>query len=310
MDEKKEESNIKKIFVLFVGIFLIGTLVIYWFFPFNEMGFNFGGNSNFSLNVSEGDMQFYPNMRFPSKKISYSISENCSLQKKNDMKWAFDIIENETILDFYPLKDGLIKVFCDSKNKFEGGLFVAGEGGPVNVTIGKNFKVIHEGEILLIKASTCERPNVAIHELLHVLGFDHSDNPNNIMYPISKCKQTIGEDIINLINDLYSIPSYADLEFENANVNLKGRMIDIDYSVRNEGLKDSESFSVTIYINNKKIKELQSEGLKVGYGERVRLSNYAISQIKINEIKFKINNNFNELNKTNNEIILKMVENS
>ncbi len=310
-EERGDKDRLKKVFVLLVGIFLIGTLLAYWFFPFNDVGFNFNGNSNFSLNVSKQEMQFYPNMRFPLKEISYEISDECSLQKKGDMVWAFEIIEDETILDFYSVEnDGLIKVYCEDRNRIKEGLFIAGEGGPVNVSIGKYYNVIHGGEILLIKASTCERPNIAIHELLHVLGFDHSDNPNNIMYPISKCKQTIGDDTIDLINDLYSISNYPDLEFENASANLKGRMINIDFSVRNEGLRDSEGFSVVLYLNNKEIKRFDSDGLKIGYGERVRLSNYVISQLKVDEVRFVIESDFNELRKDNNEIVLELVEKS
>ena len=64
------------------------------------------------------------------------------------------------------------------------GLFIAGEGGPSNITKSGDFSVITHGSILLIKESKCERPNIAIHELLHALGFDHSENPNNHSNPL------------------------------------------------------------------------------------------------------------------------------
>jgi len=214
-----------KIFFSFIFIlFTISLLILYWFVPFKitEFGMKYG-NSNFSLNNESGNMQFYPNMRYPNPKISYQIYD-CPLQKEDNMEWAFEILSDMSILSFYPVNyNEEISVTCDSKNKIEEGLFIAGEGGPTNISKAGKFNVIFHGGILLIRESKCEKPNIAIHELLHSLGFNHSSNPNNIMYYISGCGQTIGEDIPELINELYSIPSYPDLSFENVSAVMHGR---------------------------------------------------------------------------------------
>ena len=199
----------KSILVSVIAVFLVLLLFFYWVFPLETIDFTFSPkNSNFSLNsYGNESMQFYENMRYPSKDISYRI-QGCTLQKADEMETAFDMIDNLTIINFYSVNNNEeISVTCDSKTRFEGDLFIAGEGGPINITKAGYFNVIQKGAITLIRESKCENPNVGIHELLHALGFDHSENPNNIMYPVSKCSQTIGQDISDMINELYSFQS-------------------------------------------------------------------------------------------------------
>lgn len=301
-----------KIFFSFVFvIFTVSTLILYWFVPFKITEFGIKpGNSNFSLNsYEEGNMQFYANMRYPNPRISYKI-DSCPLQKKDDMERAFDIIENQSVLEFYPLEyDEEISVTCDSRNKIKDGLFVAGEGGPTNITKAGEFYVIFNGKILLIKESTCERPNIALHELLHALGFDHSDNPNNIMYPISKCKQTIGQDILESINKIYSVPSYPDLVFENVSAIMHGRYLDTNITIKNNGLKDAEEIKILIYADEKFVKEIDLDLLEIGYGLTITLSNVWVKAMSVKELKFFIDYNFDELEKNNNEVVLEINEN-
>ena len=177
---------------LMIIIFFIGLLLIYsvYFSTIVEFG-SYTENSNFTLNAGSESMQFYPNMRFPTNELTYRI-EKCTLQKENDMKLAFQIIADKTSLEFFQVKSNEeIYVTCDSKTKIEDGLFIAGEGGPSNITQTDLFNVISKGNILLLRDSACPNPNIALHELLHVLGFDHSTNKNNVMYPVTNCKQTI-----------------------------------------------------------------------------------------------------------------------
>jgi hypothetical protein len=317
-----------KIFLSFIFIlFVVVLLVFYWFIPFGTIEFNVASdNYNFSLNTSDMEnMQFYKNMRYPDSKISYKIYD-CPLQKKNDMLEAFEIVSNNTILKFYPFDTGNeefsgeenfsereisteeISVTCDSEVKIEEGMFIAGEGGPTEVIGGEIFNIILHGKILLIKESTCERPNIAIHELLHVLGFNHSDNPNNIMYPFSKCRQTIGEDIPILLNQLYSVPSYSDLAFENVSAVMHGRYLDANVTVRNDGLRDSEKTKLEIYADENFVKEIDLDIIEMGYKKRIKLSNVWIKKTNFQELKFFINSSFNELEKKNNKIVLEIKE--
>ncbi len=297
----------KSILVFVTAIFLVLLLFFYWIFPLETI--NFGTvssrNSNFSLsNYRSENTQFYENMRYPEKDISYKI-QGCNLQKSDEIKKSFEIIENLTIVNFYPVTSNEeISITCDSKTKFEGEFFVAGEGGPINITRAGYFNVIQNGAITLIRESKCENPNVGIHELLHALGFDHSENPNNIMYPVSKCSQTIGEDTINLINRLYSFQSLPDLAFENVSAIMDGRYLDVSFTIRNDGLKDSPEGTVEIYADGEIVKEIKSEPLKIGHGRRILLTNIFIFQKNIDELKFFIKTNFEELDRENNEAVL------
>lgn len=300
----------KIFFNVIFALFAISLFIFYWFIPFKTIEFGAeSGHSNFTLNDSDnGNMQFYSRMRFPSPKISYKI-DNCPLQKEDDMEEAFEIISDITLLDFYSKSYGEeIFVTCDSKNRIEGGLFIAGEGGPTNITKTENFNVILNGKILLIRESQCETPNIAIHELLHVLGFDHSDNPNNIMYYLSKCGQTIGQDQIDLINELYSVPTYADLSFENVSATMRGRYLDASISVRNHGLKASEKTKVVIYVDKKLIEEIELDSIEIGFGRTIILRNIWVSQINVEQLEFFIDSDFEELEKNNNRIILQIKE--
>jgi hypothetical protein len=311
-EEIEEDKNKKKFFMSIIFILMVIILLFfYWFIPFNTVILkNLKGNSgnyNFTLNNSEfKKMQFYENMRYVNSKISYKIY-NCTIAKQNDAESAFDILSNKTILTFYPVKsDEEISVYCQEKNKFKEGMFIAGEGGPSNITKSGNFYVISHGHILLIKESKCERPNIAIHELLHALGFGHSENSNNIMYEILDCSQTIGEDIPALINELYSIPSYPDLVFENVSAIMHGKYLTSNISIRNNGLEKSKKAELNIYADGKKIKKIDLEPLEIGEGFLVSFKNTWISKIKIEKIDFYINASFNELEEKNNKISLEI----
>lgn len=297
----------KYFFLNSFAIIAILGMAVYWFVPLTDNRFNFAPvNSNFSLsNTDNSTLQFYSNMRFPTNEISYKIYD-CSLKRKADMEGAFKIIEEKTLLEFYPVEYGEeISVRCSDVFEFDKDLFIAGEGGPTNVTIAGNFNVIHYGKILLLKDSDCSNPNIAIHELLHVLGFTHSSNPNNIMYEISYCNQEISNDITKYINRIYSTPSYPDLIFEEIDAEMHGKYFEINITVRNNGLSSSGESLIVIYADEKRIKEVEIPSLEIGYGRKISLSTW-VPQLTVNNVQFVIENNFSELNKTNNQVVLEI----
>ncbi len=294
----------KTILAIFFIIFVVAIIWIYWFTGFSKVSLSPGSqNSNFSLDVSNSNMQFYDNMRYSDSKISYRISDKCTLQKKADAEGAFDILENETILDFYAVQGNEeILISCESKQRTEEEFFVAGEGGPVNITKAGEFNVIMYGEVSLIRQSECMYPNIAIHEILHALGFDHSANPNNIMYNVSKCSQTIGEDIPNLISQIYSVTSKPDLILDEVSPNIHGKYLDVNISVRNNGLKDSGEAVINIYAGDNLVHTIDVQPLVVGFGMKFMLQNVQIGS-GFDELRFIAESDFEELDKANNEIV-------
>lgn len=314
-------EELKVLLTGLITILIVGMLSFYYFIPFNQIelslitGENEIVNPSFFLNVSEDrefkeeyfEMQFYPNMRYSDYKISYKIDEEkCTLQKIYDSKRAFEIISNKTMLEFYSVNfDAEISITCSDEVKLSGDFFVAGEGGPVNVTKTDYFYVIHQGTVLLLRDSKCSKPNIAIHEILHALGFDHSENPKNIMYPSTRCDQTMGEEIPFLINQIYSIESLPNLNIENPEAIIKGRYLDLNFSLVNHGLKIAKESTLKIYADDNLIKEEEINPLDVGEGIRLFFRNIAIG-FNVKEIKVEIDADYEELDKNNNKIKLEM----
>ena len=299
--------GIKAILGAIFIIIVFGLIGIYYFMPFSELEFTSNPlNYNFTIDGNTSNMQFYSNMRFEEKELSYKISD-CNIKKQEEMRTAFEIMENLTVLSFYPVSDNEdITVTCDERAKFEGGMFIAGEGGPTQVVRAGLYNVISHGKILLLRTSDCERPNVAIHELLHVLGFVHSNNPNNVMYNYTSCKQTVGDDIPNLINELYSIPNYPDLVFENASARMNGRYLDLEMTVKNFGLEESKPTLIKINMKDDTLKEIELEGLGIGNGKIISVSNVFVGKLNIEDIELVIDYSEKELDKENNKIILEI----
>ncbi|NCN51945.1 matrixin family metalloprotease [archaeon] len=289
-----------------LAVFLLVLIFIYWFIPFNEVQFGIDKNPEFNVGNLSNNMQFYSNMRFPSTDITYLIEEGCPLQKRSEMVGAFNFIQNLTLLKFYPVKNNEeITISCEEESKStDNGMFISGEGGPTKILSSNNFNVIFSGKILLLRESNCERPNVEIHELLHVLGFDHSENKNNLMYPVSKCSQTIGNDIVDKINELYSFPELPDLQLENISAKISGRYLDINVSVQNSGLKDSQPGTLKIYGDDQLIKEFDLKEIKMGYSLSVSLTNIWVSKREIKELKVIVSTPDSELALDNNQAVL------
>jgi hypothetical protein len=300
--------NLKATIGAVLVIIVIILLVIY-FMPFNELEFTSTPlNYNFTFDGNISNIQFYPNMRFENKDLSYKI-EDCNIRKQEEMRNAFDIVENLTILSFSPVSSNEdITVTCDERARYEGGMFIAGEGGPTKIVRAGKYSVILHGKILLLRSSDCEKPNVALHELFHVLGFVHSNNPNNVMYNYTKCKQTIGNDIPKLINEVYSVPNYPDLVFESASGSMSGRYLNLNMTVRNLGLKDSKSAVIKIKMQEDILKEVELEPLEIGNGRVINLNNLFVGKISIKGIDLIIDYSEKELDKTNNNLILEISE--
>ncbi|MFW6233597.1 MAG: matrixin family metalloprotease [Nanoarchaeota archaeon] len=301
-DEKKAW---KKLVVIVLVLIMILILVFYLVLPSNIIGFTtYTNHNNFSINNSKSDFQFFDNMRYIDSNISYKIHD-CTIKKRNDMNRAFDILENMTILNFYSVENNPeISVFCQEKAKTNDVLFIAGEGGPTNVTHLDGSVLINHGKILLIRDSGCSRPNIAIHELLHTLGFKHSKNPNNIMFNITSCEQRIGDQLINYINNLYSYPSKPDLFFFNISAEIENSYLSTQFLIENKGFKDSEESKIEVYANDEIIFEYELDSLSSGDGMLVSVDKIRVPFNEIYQLKYNINSAFQESNKDNNLVIL------
>ncbi|HLF53742.1 MAG TPA: matrixin family metalloprotease, partial [Candidatus Nanoarchaeia archaeon] len=230
-------------------------------------------------NVSGEIVQFYPNMRYKDKRISYSLESVCSQKKWENVEEAFSILTERTILSFYHSSDNPeITVLCSevSPKSEEKGHFVAGEGGPSEIINTTNFAVILNGRISLYRDEKCDEPNIAIHEILHALGFDHYNNPKSILYPVTGCNQEIDSEIISDINRLYSLDSLPDLTIESLNANRTGRYLNFDINISNIGLAESVGARLNIYKDSDRIANFTLGDLDVGVKRLLFVQNLRI----------------------------------
>ena len=133
--------------------------------------------------------QFYPKMKFNHNSVSYEIDPACTLNQKERVIGAFDMVSEEVnLISFYEAASNAdIEVSCskDDKSISEKDYFIAGEGGAKEIIQTERYNVITQGVILLYgekKGVQCDWPNVELHELLHVFGFGHSSDKDSLMY--------------------------------------------------------------------------------------------------------------------------------
>ena len=157
-------------------------------------------------NEKAGKLQSFENTRYSDSRISYRIAP-CSQKQKAVIEKVLGLLEEKTILDFYEVKtnEKLLFKFDHISSSSEG------LGGVDNGIKFEQFYMINHGVVKLKKSEECF--NIFLHETLHALGFCHSTDQNNIMYPVErvvqgKCNKDtpLGEDIPKLINKLYARP--------------------------------------------------------------------------------------------------------
>jgi hypothetical protein len=250
---------------------------------------------------------FMENLRFNHNNLSFFIEPDCPKRKENSIFEAFEIIGGEGILSFYSSSGGDVDIFAgcsDDYIELGENLFVAGEGGPSEIINTSLFNVIRRGKISLYEDPSCDYPVVAIHEILHALGFDHSPDPENIMYNLSNCDQRITPEIIDTLRKLYSIEPLADLLISNLSATTSGRYLDYNITIRNQGLVDSGNTELVISSEGERIESMDIQEIPAGAGITLKVTNLRMFSRRIEEIDFSIDpeNNLDELDKVNNNI--------
>lgn len=294
---------------LFVTVILVVLVLgisayFYYFDPFGYSAYNSGVISGESVNVAN---QFYSNMRYKDFRISYGFEDVCNDSHKLDMMESFLVLQNRTLLKFY-LSDNIsnaeIKVFCSkiAPGLEEQGHFIAGEGGPSEIINESYYAVILSGRIALYREEMCNKPQVALHELLHVLGFNHNGLRSSILYPITDCSQKLNDEIVNEINRLYAVPSLPDLVLERAVAVKSGTFLNFNITIVNQGLMDVNDSMLEIYVNDTIIKSFDVGEIKLG--TYILSSGDAIVPGDTRFITFVVTTDYKEGSKKNNGLIL------
>ena len=301
-------SNV--IILLFLCALLIfGLYSMYLNLPIGTKIYKpFSGNVSYLpenvINGSGEVVQFYPNMRYSDRIISYKIESACSEKKSNDIVMAFAAISEKTILSFYQSDDNPeIKVLCSDIAPLaeEKGHFVAGEGGPSEIINTTKFSVILSGKIALYRENKCDKPNVAIHEILHALGFDHINSLKSILYPITSCDQQIDLWVVDHINKLYSIDSLPDLAIDALDASSEGRYLNFNINILNIGLAKSSWAELNLYSDNEKIANFSLGDVEIGEKRILMVENLRLPSREDN-IMFVVESSSRELTLDNNRI--------
>ena len=84
---------------------------------------------------------------------------------------------------------------------------------------------------------------------------------------------------------------------------LEWKIKQLNYAgIRNNGLKDSEETEVKIFADGKEVKQIEIPPIEIGYGRKVSIINIWVNQIEVKNIDFVIASEFEELEKSNNQV--------
>jgi hypothetical protein len=254
-------------------------------------------------------------MRFNHNVLTFTIDENCDLQKKERMALAFGRIEAETdnIINFKKLpidQEADITVTCnESHQQIKEEFFVAGEGGATSVIKSDLFHIIEQGVVLLYykRERECIGYNIELHELLHVFGLKHSANEFSIMYPNTQCGQLFTNDIKSELIRLYSVDTLPDLYITNISANRKGKYLNFNAEIKNQGIEVAEDVELVVSSEGEKIKTFDLGDVSYGEGKIISIINMKLPLLYDTDlITFTLETETAELSKNNNEMIMRV----
>ncbi|MEM4330685.1 MAG: matrixin family metalloprotease [Candidatus Pacearchaeota archaeon] len=296
---------------LLILLFLIYFLV--YFYDLNEensLNASFSIYQNSSLQSNES-IQFSKKMRFPTENISFYFDDYCDLSEKLKMKKAFKILEEETrILYFFEasnLSSANIKIYCLNETKSAFNNSILGEGGPRKYLPLANFSLILEGEIFLYEnknSLNCELPVVELHELLHVLGFNHIADKNSIMHNFSSCNQKLDKEIITYLKEVYSQKAKSDILLEKLSIQINGNYLNFSVRLINQGLLEGKNLSLKISGNDFFLYSYNFSNLSPGEGYSLEVENLFINIKNLKNLTFFVENKEEEYSFENNKIVI------
>ncbi|MEM2956430.1 MAG: hypothetical protein QW041_02570 [Candidatus Pacearchaeota archaeon] len=148
-----------------------------------------------------------------SNNLKYSYLGGCDDARKKVMKDAFSIVEkySDNLIKFNEEignENADILIYCSSSSEApetERHWKILGEGGPVQHYPINGYNIITKGVIFLYEYQCSNEASSGLHELLHVLGFNHVNKSGDIMYPKSNCLSEVKNHTKDSLKKIYSI---------------------------------------------------------------------------------------------------------
>ena len=317
--QDQPQSLLARILMGIITLILLAVLFASFYFLYLNLP---GPSQDLNININQPSKnnqptqanQFYPNMKFNHNTITYGVNQDCTqIQKQRIVSGFTEINKAVPIIKFQSsFSDPDIEVSCSEEQKknteYDGKkYFIAGEGGAKEIIQTGNHHIITEGIVYLFKenkkAIKCDYPNIEVHEILHVLGFDHTDNEESIMFPfLTDCDQTLDQSIIQELNRLYSENNLPELSFESFTASKSGRYIDFNLTIRNSGSINSQPFVLAILDNEDVIETREIDSINFGAGITLSTTNLKLKRKNPDTIKFILDreNKIKEINEDNN----------
>ena len=320
---KKGEISFSSIFSFFIFIILLIVLIYLLYVLYQNIP---GEPEKLEIQLQEQKpeqktiteaKQFYTNMKFNHNLITYNIDINCDENKISRMTKAFDELHTKVEeISFKEIREKAdITISCTQSKEetITEDYFIAGEGGAKEIIDTGKYHVIVEGIIYLYdndrKSLNCDYPNIEVHELLHVLGFDHVDDKNSIMYLLlESCYQQLDNSIINELNKLYEMENLPELYFDDLEVLKKGRYLDFNATIKNSGVVDVENMSLSIFDDDTILDTYYIDAITLGGGITITTQNFKLKDRNPEIIRFVIDeeNKIKEIDEKNNIIEIKL----
>ena len=187
-----------------------------------------------------------------------------------------------------------------------------------------SYELITSAQIQILRSyaggqfDDTDMTNIAMHELGHVLGLEHSNSTNDVMYPVleipSKRLMQISPSYSEFLHQVYQTQPNPDLSFYR-NVNAtkfseksilrESFYFNVSFAVKNVGLSDSPATSVSVFTDENFIIDQAIPSLEPGTYYQISLGNIA-SKSDFSYIKLVIDRNdlIDEINKTNNALVV------
>jgi hypothetical protein len=161
-------------------------------------------------------MFVHPNMQMvigtPKAVYFYDIDQSCN---KNQIETTLEHLSSDTGIKFIQLPQpfglilGGIGYTCGGYLSNYGAIGESESG-----FVGASYFIISWNKIRLVDTSE----DVVLHETLHSMGFAHSQNPNNIMYPIRGGNSQLDSQTIDFLKMWYTYNPLAYLNIFSFNI--------------------------------------------------------------------------------------------